>query len=189
MNNSKAYIILTKYLKNQNLIKHCLCTRAAMIALYKNLHKDDHDLQQEEKWGTVGLLHDADYELTKNNENLHGLLIAKKEPQIEKDILRAIASHNFEHTNVMPESQMDWAITCLDQLTGLIIAATLVHPDKKLSSITPEFVLKRFKEKSFAKGANRKPILMCKEKLGINLEDFIKICLLAMQDIHASLGL
>ena len=84
---------------------------------------------------------------------------------------------------------MDWANTCCDQLTGLIVACALVHPDKKLASLTPEFILKRMKGKSFAKGADRKPILMCEEKLGIPLKDFIEINLSAMQSIRNDLGL
>lgn len=190
MTRDQAYKILTTYLKNTNLIKHCLAAEAVMRALAKELRIKNLELRiDDEKWGIVGLLHDADYELSKEHPEKHGLLLFEKEKNIPHDITHAIKSHNFENTNVMPENLMDWAITCCDQLTGLIVACALVHPDKKLSSLTPEFILKRIKEKSFAKGADRKPILMCEEKLGVSLEEFVAISLKAMQSISKDLGL
>lgn len=189
MTRNEAYQILTKYLKNQNLIKHCLATEAVMKALYKKLTPEPHDPLVEEKWGIVGLLHDADYEMAKGKPEVHGLLLFDHENNIPLDIAYAIKSHNFEYTKVIPVSPVDWAITCCDQLTGLIVAATLVHPDKKLASITPEFVLNRMNDKSFAKGAERKPILLCEEKLGIPLNEFVAITLSAMQGISNQLGL
>ena len=191
MTRDDAYKILTKYLTNKNLIKHCFAAEAVMKALAKKLRVQNSELRvDEETWGIVGLLHDADYELSKGHPEKHGLLLFEKEPNtIPEDIAHAIKSHNFENTKVQPKSIMDWAITCSDQLTGLIVACALVHPDRKLASLMPEFILKRMKEKSFAKGADRKPILMCEEKLGIPLEEFIKINLKAMQSISSELGL
>ncbi len=89
----------------------------------------------------------------------------------------------------MPDSLMDWSISCCDELTGLIIASTLISPEKKLALVTSDFVLNRFKEKSFAKGANREQIKMCEEKLQIPLNEFVSIALLAMQQIAPDLGL
>jgi predicted hydrolase (HD superfamily) len=83
---------------------------------------------------------------------------------------------------------MDWSIYCCDELTGLIIAAALVHPDKKLASIDMVFIMNRFNEKSFAKGANRDQIKHCEEKLGIPLSEFIEIVLSSMQEISSELG-
>ncbi len=186
MTRNEAYRLLNKYLKNPNLIKHSLACEAVMKALAEKLGGD------EEKWGIVGLLHDIDYEIARKNNKLHkhGLLIFEKEPnKIPEDIAHAIRSHNFENTKVSPQNQMDWAITCCDQLTGLIVAAALIHPDKKLFSLRPEFIIKRMKEKTFAKGADRKPILMCEEKLSIPLEEFVKINLHAMQSISNDLVL
>jgi hypothetical protein len=191
MTRQQSYSILTRYLKNPNLLKHCLACEAAMKAVYRHLYKNSIDTQDEKVWGITGLLHDIDYELAKqsNQLNKHGLLIFEKEKDIPEDIAHAIKSHNFENTKVMPENLMDWAITCCDQLTGLIVACTLVHPDRKLASLTPDFIVKRMKEKSFAKGADRKPILMCEEKLRIPLKEFVEINLSAMQSISKELGL
>ncbi len=187
----EAYQILTKYVKTPNLIKHCLATEAVMKALYRYIYqgtplsKDD-----EEKWGITGLLHDADYELSKGRPEVHGLLLFEKEPRnIPEDISYAIKSHNFEKTLVLPKSKLDWSIACCDQLTGLIVASALVHPEKKLAPLTPDFIMKRYNERTFAKGADRASIGRCEEKLNIPLQEFIAINLSAMQSISNELGL
>lgn len=191
MNRDEAYQILIKYLTNKNLIKHCLACEATMKALYERLTpSSEYNAETEEKWGITGLLHDADYELSKGQPEIHGLLLFEKEPQrIPDDIAYAIKSHNYQRTKVEPQSLMDWAITACDQLTGLIVAAALIHPDKKLASITPEFILKRMQEKSFAKGADRTSIMLCEPKLNIPLPEFVAITLHAMQSISDTLEL
>lgn len=184
MTRQTAWEILNKYLTNPNLIKHCLATEATMRALAPRFQGD------VDEWGITGLLHDADYERAKGHPEQHGLLLFKLEPNsIPTVIEHAIESHNYEYTKVMPESAMDWAIYCCDQLTGLIVASALIHPDKKLAPLTGDFVLNRMKQKDFAKGANREAIQLCQEKLGIPLEEFVGITLSAMQGIHEALGL
>lgn len=185
MTRDDAYALLTKYIANRNLIKHCRACEVTMVALHNKLKISD---ATEETWGITGLLHDADYEMSKDTPTKHGLMLFEKEQGISEDIKHAIQSHN-EMTGVEPKTQMDWAIRCCDQLTGLIVAATLILPDKKLASVTPEFVLKRMKSHSFAKGALREPILMCEEKLGIPLPEFVAITLTVMQGISDEMGL
>lgn len=195
MDRNQAYNLLTKYLHNKNLIKHSLAAEVGMKGVYRHMTpKDKQNETDETMWGITGLLHDIDYEVAQNTNRLtmHGELIF--EPEYESDsipepIAHAIKSHNFEMTGFKPESKMDWAIYCVDQLTGLIVAGALVHPEKKLAPLTAEYVLNRFGEKSFAKGARREPILLCEEKLGIPLKDFIEVVLKAMQEIHDGLGL
>jgi predicted hydrolase (HD superfamily) len=100
-----------------------------------------------------------------------------------------MAAHNRAGTKVEPKNLMDWTIFLGDSLTGLIVASTLVLPDKKLSLLTPETVLRRFNEKAFAKGTRRDDIKMSEEKLGLSLEEFIRITLGAMQGKAEELGL
>lgn len=186
MTREEAYQLLTKYITTKNLIKHCLAAEATMRALAKHFGED------EEIWGITGLLHDIDYELAQKENKLdkHGILLFEQNPTIIPDpIAHAIKAHNYTKTNIPPESHMDWAITCCDQLTGLIVAAALVHPERKLAPLNKEFILKRFNEKSFAKGADRETIKLCEEKLGIPLSEFIDITLQAMQRISHELGL
>ncbi len=193
MSRSEAYQLLTKYLKNKNLIKHSLACEAAMKALYKHLTPQEKQNDSDENtWGITGLLHDIDYEVAQK-ENLlekHGvLLFERNEIELPNAITHAIKAHNFHETNVMPESKMDWAIVTADRLTGLIVAAALVTPEKKIASLTTASVMKRFKEKSFAKGANRESIKLCETKLNIPLETFVGITLTAMQSISSDIGL
>lgn len=193
MTRDEACQLLTKYLHNKNLLKHSLAAEEAMKALARKLEaRNAKSETSEAEWGMTGLLHDIDYEIAQKENKLdqHGLLIFEKEADlIPQNIVHAIKSHNYKNTKVLPKSKMDWAIVCCDQLTGLIVAAALISPQKKLNNIDADFVLKRMKEKSFAKGADREPILLCEEKLGIPLKEFVEIVLSSMQQIHEELGL
>lgn len=162
-----------------------------MKGIFDHLHPDNPN-NEREIWGITGLLHDVDYEIAQEKDALdrHGLLIFELEPnKIPEKIAYAIKSHNFQNTKVEPKSDMDWAITTVDGLTGLIVACALVHPDKKLSPLTPEFIIKRFGQTAFARGVDREIIKLCEDKLNISLEDFVIITLSAMQSIHEELGL
>lgn len=197
MTRDQAYKILTDLIKNQNLVKHHLATETVMRALarhFKSRNSDESSFakvsEDEEKWGLVGLLHDADYELTKDNPEKHTLVLEERiGKDLEPDVMRAIKSHNKEYSGVEPQAKMEWGIYICDELTGLIVAAALIHPDKKLNSIDVDFILRRFHEPSFARGADRKRITPCEEKLGIPLREFTEIALKAMQDISSELGL
>jgi putative nucleotidyltransferase with HDIG domain len=184
MEREKLFNLLKENLKNPNLIKHSLAVEAGMRALARYFGED------EEKWGIAGLLHDIDYEKTKGDPNLHSKVGSQilKEMGFDQEICDAILTHNEAH-GILPLSKMAKALFCLDPLTGLIVAATLVLPSKKLKDLKVENVLNRFKEKSFAKGANREIIKKCEEYLGLPLEKFVEITLKAMQEISDQLGL
>jgi len=169
--------------ENQNLVKHMLATEAIMRALAKRLGED------EEVWGLTGLLHDIDVELTEGDMSSHSKLGADlaRELGASETIAHAILCHNEAH-GIPRETKLDKALFCADPLTGLIIAAALVRPDKKLAGLEASSVIKRFKEKSFAAGANREQIALCSE-IGLELDEFIELGLVAMQGIAADLGL
>jgi predicted hydrolase (HD superfamily) len=193
MSRNEAYLLLTRYLKNKNLIKHSLAAEAAMRGIYRHLIPEkDQNSSDEEIWGITGLLHDIDYELAQetNQLNSHGkLLFEKGEVKLPEAIEHAIRAHNYTMTGTDPKSQMDWAITASDQLTGLITACALVRPDKKLASVTVDSVQKKFGQKAFAAGADRNSIMLCETQLNIHLATFIEIVLTAMQQISGHLGL
>ena len=193
MTRDDAYQLLTKYLKNKNLIKHSLAAEATMRAIYRHVTpKDDQNPTDEEKWGITGLLHDIDYEVSQEKGDLekHGTLdYVPDKDTIPEDILHGIQAHAYVYSKVMPETPMDWAITACDQLTGLVTACALVRPNKKLASVTVESVQKKFGQKAFAAGADRNAIMFCESKLNIPLATFIEICLKAMQGISDDLGL
>jgi putative nucleotidyltransferase with HDIG domain len=169
--------------ENANTVKHMLATEAIMQALAKRLGED------EEEWGLTGLLHDIDMELTERDMGSHSRLGADlvREMGASEAIAHAILCHNETH-GIPRETKLDKALFCADPLTGLITAAALVRPDKKLASVEAKSVKKRFKEKSFAAGANRENIATCSE-LGIELDQFIELGLKAMQGIAQELGL
>ena len=169
--------------ENENLVKHMLATEAIMRALAKRLGED------EEEWGLTGLLHDIDVELTEDDMSTHSKLGADlaRELGAGEEMAHAILCHNEAH-NVPRETKLDKALFCADPLTGLIIAGALVRPDKKLAGLEAKSVRKRFKEKSFAAGANREQIALCSE-LGLELDEFIELGLEAMKGISSSLGL
>ena len=169
--------------ENENLVKHMLATEAIMRALAERLGDD------KEEWGLTGLLHDIDMELTEGDMDSHSRLGADlvREMGASEATAHAILCHNEAHS-VPRETKLDKALFCADPLTGLIIAGALVRPDKKLAGLEAKSVRKRFKEKSFAAGANREQISLCSE-LGLELDEFIELGLEAMKGIAPSLGL
>ncbi|MCX6561682.1 MAG: HDIG domain-containing protein [Candidatus Aminicenantes bacterium] len=181
MTRQDALELLKTHLKNKNLIKHCLAVEACMNALAVRLGHDP------APWGLAGLIHDLDYELTEKSPELHTVETVKILEGLGFDpaVVHAVRAHAGK---APCENPMDWSIFAVDPLTGLIIAAALMHPERKLAAIDLEFVKRRFKEKSFAKGARREEIEECRH-LGLDLNEFISIALGAMQGIAADLGL
>ena len=128
-------------------------------------------------------------ELTDGDMGSHSKLGADlvREMGASEAMAHAILCHNQAH-GIPLETKLDKALFCADPLTGLIIAAALVRPDKKLAGLELESVKKKFKEKSFAAGANREQIALCSE-IGLELEEFIELGLEAMKEIADDLGL
>ena len=183
MNREEAIDYVRDNVENENLVKHMLATEAIMRSLAKRLGED------EEEWGLTGLLHDIDMELTEGDMSSHGKLGSDLVMEIggSEAMAHAILSHNEAH-GISLDTKLDKALFCADPLTGLITAAALVLPDKKLAGVKAESVRKRFKEKSFAASVNREQIAGCSE-LGIELDEFIELGLKAMQGIAEELGL
>lgn len=181
MTREEALELLKQHLHNKNLIKHCLAVEQCMKAMAKQLGGN------EETWGLAGLLHDLDYELTEKNPEMHTKETIKilQNYELPAEVLQAIQAHAGQ---VPCQTAMDWAIYSVDPTTGLIIAAALMHPEKKLKAVDLEFLKRRYKEKSFARGAKREEIEKC-VNLGLSLDEFLSICLQAMQEIDQELGL
>ena len=181
MDRKQAYDLAKSKFSNKNLFKHVLAVEAVMRGLAEHFGED------KEKWGLAGLLHDLDYEQTMNNPDRHTLITEDmlKDYQLDPEIIEAIKCHNDK----APRNKLiGKAIYAADPVTGLIVAAALMHPDKKLKSIDVDFIMRRFKEKRFAAGANREQIKTC-EDFGLSLEEFLGIALKSMQGIDEELGL
>lgn len=193
MNRNQALELLHKNMANQNLRRHCYAVEAVMGGLYDRLNSTKIE-KEKEKWMIAGLLHDADYEVTKETaktEHTKKVLQWLREMDVHSDIRDAIASHAWGYLDGAPEPKtpMQWALYCCDELTGLIVATALVKPDKKLASVSVDSVLNKWGSLSFAAGVDRKQIENCNSRLGIPLPEFIQIALKAMQGIYFDLGL
>lgn len=187
MTREEALQLVHEWTKSPNLIKHMLCVEAEMRALAKYFNED------EDLWGIAGLLHDADYEMFKDDAKKHPSKIFEELEKRNADprIIQAIRAHawGWNENSIEPVTKMDWAIFTADELSGFIVACALVTPDRKLTSVTVEKMKKKWKEKSFAAGVKRQDAEMCEEKLGIKLEDYMQICLTSIQNIAPDLGL
>ena len=195
MEREKVLELVKENVTNKNLFKHCLAVEAIMHTtarqlntINKNTNSDNKKID-EEKWAITGLVHDIDYDKTADDPAQHSLIGAKilAENGFDEEIIYAVKAHNGYH-GLELKNPMDIALFAADPLSGLIVASALIIPAKKLNAIDTRFVLNRFKEKLFAKGANREQISAC-TKLGIELERFIEIGLKSMQEIAGDIGL
>jgi putative nucleotidyltransferase with HDIG domain len=183
MNRDEAYTIVTEYVKNPNLIKHMLAVEAAM-RFYARKYGED-----EEKWAVAGLLHDFDWEIhpTMEEHPQAGEPILR-EKGVSDEIIHAVLSH-ANHTGVPRETLMEKALFACDEVTGLITAVALVRPSKALYDLKVKSVKKKWKDKSFAAGANREEMAQGAEELGIDLWEHVGNVIQAMNAVAEDLGL
>lgn len=178
MERSQALTLLHQYVKNPKMIMHCLASEAVLRSMARRLGED------EEKWGLAGLLHDLDVETT--DMNTHAMESARilKEKGVDEEVVEAIMLHNEDAQHAMQRSKkLHHALAAGETITGLIIATSLVYPDKMVQSVKPKSILKRMKEKAFAASVKRENILEC-EKAGIPLAEFAELALNAMKKLE-----
>jgi uncharacterized protein len=180
----KAIDLLHEYIKKENMINHCLASESVLKALAHKLGQD------EEKWGIAGLLHDIDVEITNADPKTHGQVAIDilRKHGIDEDIIDAISMHNEESASKARSTVFHHALAAGETITGLVIATTLVYPEKKLFAVKSKSVVKRMKEKAFAASVNRETIMEC-EKIGIPIAEFAEISVNAMKNIVGEIGL
>jgi putative nucleotidyltransferase with HDIG domain len=164
-----------------NLLKHVLAVEAGMRGMAGRLGEDvDH-------WGLIGLIHDLDYNETKDDPARHTYVTREwlSEYDLPESVWQAIHAHPG---HVPCKSSLDWSLFAVDPTTGFLVACALMHPDKKLASLDTDFMQRRFDEKRFAAGADRENIAACKE-LGLALPDFLLLVRDSMMTINDELGL
>lgn len=183
MNRDEAFAIVNEYVKNPNLVKHMLAVEAAMRFYARKFGED------EEKWAITGLLHDFDWEIhpTMEEHPLAGEPILRSRG-VPEDIIHAVLSH-ADHTGIARENLMEKTLYACDELTGLITAVALVRPSRALYDLKPKSVKNKWKDRSFAAGANREEMERGAEELGIELWDHVGNVIEAMNAIAADLGL
>lgn len=142
-----------------------------------------------ETWGVVGLLHDFDYEKypTAEDHPYRGAEILRGKG-VDESLIQAMMSH-ADYTGVPRETRMAKALFAVDELSGFIVAVALVRPDKKIATVTPKSVNKKFKQKAFAAPVSREDIVKGAEALGVELNEHIDFIIAAMTKIADQLGL
>jgi len=183
MNREEALTIVHEYIKNPNLIKHMLAVEAAMRFYAQKYNQD------EEKWAVTALLHDFDWEIhpTMEEHPQAGVPILR-EHGVPEDIIRAVLSH-ANHTGIPRETLMEKALFACDEITGLITAVALVRPSRSLEDLKPKSVKKKWKDRSFAAGANREEIEQGAAELGVDLWEHVANVIQAMNLIAEDLDL
>ncbi len=183
MNRDEALALVREYVKNENLIKHMLSVEAAMRFYAEKFGED------EEKWAVTGLLHDFDWEIhpTLEEHPLAGEPILRQH-SVPEEVIRAVLSH-ADHTGIPRQSRMEKALYACDEVTGLITAVALVRPSRSLLDLEASSVKKKWKDKTFAAGANRAEIEKAAAEFGIELWEHVGNVILAMRRIAPELGL
>ncbi len=183
MTREQALELLQSHLKSENLINHSLAVEAIMRGIADRLGEDP------EKYGLVGLLHDIDYDTTGEQPEQHSLLGAEilTEQGLPEDMVYAVKVHNEIH-GLPRNSVLDHALYAADPVSGFITAAALIRPDKKVEEVQLKSLKKRFKEKAFARGANREQMATC-SVLGLELDEFLELSLESMKKIADDIGL
>jgi putative nucleotidyltransferase with HDIG domain len=183
MTRDEAYAIVQEYVKNENLIRHMLSVEAAMRFYAEKFGED------VEMWGMSGLLHDFDWEIhpTLEQHPQDGIPILR-ERGVTEEIVRSIQSH-ADHTGVPRQTLMEKALYACDEITGLIVAVALVRPSKSLHDLKVKSVKKKWKDRSFAAGANREEISGATDEFGLPLWEHVDNVIQAMRGIAPQLGL
>ena len=180
--------LMHEYTQSDSLRKHMLAVESAMRAYAQKFGED------EERWGTTGLIHDFDYERFPNNAHSpteehpsEGVRILRSRGYPE-DVLEAILGH-AQYCNVPRESRMAKTLFAVDELTGLITATALVRPTKSVHEVDARSVRKKMKDKAFARGVNRDDVVNGAAELGVDLDEHISFVIAAMQSRAEDLGL
>lgn len=176
ISSSEALLLLEQHLKNKNLVKHCQAVALIMKKLAEHFHEDSSE------WYLCGLLHDIDYDLTYQQADQHGILAMDilKDTDIPEAVKHSIQAHSG---NIPLESLLDKALWVADPLSGLIIACALMTEDKSIKSVKLSSLIKKYKTKNFAAGANRDQIAQCESLLDLPLNDFFELSLEGMKDL------
>ena len=184
MKRDEAWTLLVMETPSVNLQKHMLAVEAVMRAYAHRFGED------EETWALVGLLHDIDYEKHPSQEAGHPFVGVEllRGRGLSETLCRAILSH-AEYSGVPRETQMEKALFAADELSGFVIAVALVRPSRAIADVDVPSVLRKMKDKAFARAVRREDIVRGAEALGLPLEEHIGVVIQALNGIASELGL
>lgn len=178
-----AFELLTQYNESESLIKHALAVEGVMRH-FARLKGED-----EEQWGIIGLIHDLDYERypQEHCRKTEEILTSKNWPP---DYIRAVVSHGWGLcTDIKPETELEKVLYAVDELTGLVATSALVRPSKSVLDLTAKSVKKKWKDKRFAAGVDRKVIDRGAEMLGMDRTALINETIMGMRSVAEAIGL
>ena len=184
MNRDDAWQLLTEYTKNESLLKHAMAVEAAVRGYARKFGED------EEGWGMTALLHDFDYERwpTLGDHPVKGSEILREKGYPEW-MIRAILSHAMEITGVTRDSLLEKTLFACDEMAGFLTAASLVRPSKSILDLEANSVIKRMKDKAFARAVSRDDLRAGAELLGLPLAEHITNCIASLRERADALGL
>ena len=184
MTRDEAWTLVSEWISNPNLRKHLLAAEAAMRAYARRFGEG------EDAWGTVGLVHDLDYERCPSQEAGHPFVGVQelRRRGVPEAWCREILAH-ADYSGVPRQSNMEKALYGVDELVGFVIAVALVKPGKSLAEVDVASVKKKMKDKAFARGVNREDVLRGAAELGIPLDEHIDVVIHALRGIAPQLGL
>lgn len=178
-----AWNLLTKYVQEEPLRRHCLAVEACMREYARKLGED------EERWGFVGLIHDFDFERhpTLDQHPQDGAPILRDEG-VPEEIIQDVLSH-ADHTGVPRDSQLRLALAAVDEMSSFVVAVTLVRPTKSIDDVKPRSVKKKMKDKGFARAVNREEMAHNAEAFGVDLDEHIQTVIDGLRTMAPELGL
>jgi len=179
----QAFNLLTQYNKNDSLIKHALAVEGVMRYFARQRGED------EDKWGTIGLIHDLDYEqFPEEHCRKTGEIL--KEHDWPEEYIRAVVSHGWGmFTDIEPQTELEKVLYAIDELTGLVVTTALVRPSKSVMDLKTKSVKKKWKDKRFAAGVDRSIIQKGCGMLGMELSDLITDTIMGMREVAEAIGL
>lgn len=179
----EAWTILTDHVKSPSLIAHALAVEAVMRHIARKRGAD------EELWGVIGLIHDVDYEEHPDEHLRHATEILRRHGWPE-ECVRAVASHGWGlFTDVAPVTDLEKTLFAIDELTGLVAAASLVRPSRSVLDLPVKSVLKKWKDKGFAAGVDRKVIEKGAALMEVPLDQLIADTIEGMKTVAETIGL
>ena len=172
MNREQAFELMKKYIKAEHLIKHSVAVEICMRAYAEHFGQD------VEYWGQVGLLHDIDFDLYPEEHLQHTAEILSKEG-FDAEFIENVLSHNRQWSK--ERTLIQKALLSVDEMPGFVIACTLVRPDKDINNLEVKSVVKKFKDKAFARAVNRDTMRDSAQELGVELNEHIAFVINALK--------
>jgi putative nucleotidyltransferase with HDIG domain len=183
INRDSAWNLLTEFVSEPSLIRHCLSVEACMRE-YARIYGED-----EEMWGFVGLIHDFDFQIhpTLDQHPQDGAPILR-ERGVPEDVIQVVLSH-ADHLDVPRDTPMKKALAAVDELSSFVVAVALVRPNKTLDDLEPKSVKKKMKDKAFARAVDRQAMLDTAEDLGVDFDEHIRNVVNGLKTISTEVGL